>query len=197
MKKILLATTNPGKRQEILSALLPLEEIEFVTLSDLGITADIQETGNSYAENALIKAREYFRLSGIPTIAEDSGVEVGALKDELGVNTRYWGAGGDATDQEWLEYFMNRMQHESDRSARFVCHAVFIDNADHWSVEGECLGNISHDVEGPIQKGIPMSAVFKPLGANLVYSAMSDEEKNQLSHRGKAMKHLREFLIRL
>jgi|CXWL01.1.fsa_nt_gi XTP/dITP diphosphohydrolase len=197
MKKstVLLATTNPGKRQEILSALLPLEKIEFVTLDDLGIRADVSETGQSYGENALIKAREYFRLSGIPTIAEDSGVEVSALRGELGVNTRYWGAGAEATDQEWLQHFMDRMRHESDRSARFVCHAVYISSMGHWNIEGECLGTITHDVAGPIQKGIPMSAVFQPIGADLVYSAMSEEEKNQLSHRGKAMKQLREYLL--
>lgn len=196
MKKVLLATTNPGKRQEILSAILPLEEIEFVTLDDLGIRAEVPETGTSYAENALQKARGYFELGGLPVIAEDSGVEISALAGELGYNTRHWGAGAGASDEEWLNFFMNRMLQESDRAARFVCHAVYLDDRGHEAFEGECLGNITHDVEGPICKGIPLSAVFKPLGAERVYSAMSEEEKNLLSHRGKAMRALREFLLK-
>jgi len=194
-KTVLIATSNPGKHKEILSALLPLEGIDFVTLNDLGIKVDVAETGQSYAENALIKAREYFAHSRIPTIAEDSGMEVSALKGELGVQTRYWGAGAEATDEEWLAHFMNRMQHEQDRDARFVCHAVYIDKDGHQSFEGECLGAVTRDIEGPVLPGIPLSAVFKPIGAGLVYSSMGEEEKNKLSHRGKAMKSLRDFLL--
>jgi XTP/dITP diphosphohydrolase len=195
MKKILLATTNPGKRQEILSALLPIDGLEFVTLSDMGITTPVDETGNSYGENALLKAQAYFQLSGLPVIAEDSGMEVAALKDELGVNTRGWGAGANASDEEWLHHFMDRMQQEEERAARFVCHAIYMDEQGHQSFEGDCVGIITHDVSGPIQKGIPLSSVFQPIGVEKVYSAMSEEEKNQLSHRGKAMKHLRQWLL--
>ena len=166
-----------------------------MTLSDLGIKIDVAETGQTYAENALIKAKEYFRHSGLPTIAEDSGMEVSALKGELGVQTRYWGAGADATDEEWLSFFMNRMQHEQDRDARFVCHGIYIDEQGHHSFEGECLGTITRDIEGPVYPGIPLSAVFKPLGAELVYIAMAEDEKNKLSHRGKAMRALRNFLL--
>ena len=194
-KTVLIATSNLGKQKELLSALLPLDGIDFVTLGDLGINIDVAETGQTYAENALIKAREYFRHSGMPTIAEDSGMEVSALKGELGVQTRYWGAGAKATDEEWLKHFMDRMQQEQDRDARFVCHGIYIDKGGYHSFEGECLGSITKDIEGPIYPGIPLSAVFKPLGAELVYSAMTEEEKNKLSHRGKAMKGMREWLL--
>lgn len=194
MKKVLLATTNPGKRQEILSALLPLEGIEFVTLNDLGITSTVEETGTSYAENAFLKAQAYFQISGMPVVAEDSGMEVSALGNELGYNTRNWGAGPNASDEAWLEHFMSRMLQEDDRAARFVCHAIYMDESGHQAFEGDCQGMITRDVEGPIQKGIPLSSVFKPLGADKVYSAMSEEEKNALSHRGKAMQALREWL---
>lgn len=207
LTKILLATTNPGKRQEILSALHPLEGIELLSLDDLGISSEIQETGTSYAENALLKAKGYFDLVNIaekgftsrfcPVIAEDSGAEIAALQGELGYNTRHWGAGKEASDEEWLNFFMNRMAHEQDRGARFVCHAIYFDDQGYHTFEGECLGEICHEIEAPIQKGIPLSAVFKPFGAAKVYSAMSEEEKNQLSHRGKAMKKLRKFLLSL
>ncbi len=195
MRKVLLATTNPGKKKEILSALMPLDHLEFVDLSDLGIDIDVDETGLSYGENALIKAKAYFEHSGMPVLAEDSGVEISALQDELGIHTRRWGAGPTANDQEWLDFFMNRMAKEEDRAARFVSHAVYMDAENQFSVEGECLGNITHDVEGPIPKGIPLSAVFKPVGEESVYSSMDEDLKNSLSHRGNAIRQLREWLI--
>ena len=197
MRQILLATTNPGKKKEMLSALLPLEGIEFVDLNDLGIDLDVEEHGSSYGENALLKAKAYFEYSNMPVLAEDSGVEVRALANELGIHTRRWGAGPDANDEKWLEYFMNRMATEEDRAARFVSHAVYLDEQGHFAVEGECLGEITYDVEGPIQRGIPLSAVFKPLGEDLVYSSMDEERKNSLSHRGNAMKKMKGYLVGL
>ncbi|MDP2691432.1 MAG: non-canonical purine NTP pyrophosphatase [bacterium] len=197
MKKILLATTNPGKKMEMLSALIPFEGIEFLDLNDLGIDIEVHESGMSYSENALIKAKAYFEHSKIPTIAEDSGVEIQALADELGIHTRRWGAGERANDEEWLEFFMNRMQSEENRLARFVSHAIYLDEQGHHCFEGECLGEITRDIEGPIQPGIPLSAVFKPIGHDRVYSAMEDEEKNAVSHRGWAIRGLREYLLAL
>jgi len=146
MKQILLATTNLGKRQEMLSALLPLEGIEFVFLEDLDIDIDVEETGESYAENALQKARAYFAHSGMPTIAEDSGVEISALQDELGIHTRRWGAGPHASDEAWMQHFMERMAGEEDRDARFVCHSVYIDKNGHQAFEGECQGGQSQRI---------------------------------------------------
>lgn len=195
MSRLLIATTNAGKRKEILSALLPLEGFEILSLEDLGIMTEVREHGMSYQENALIKAKAYFELSGeIPTIAEDSGMEVEALHGELGVQTRHWGAGAKATDEEWLSTFMRRMTAEKNRKARFVCHAVSIDHHGPRHFTGECLGTITETVEGPILPGIPLSAVFKPFGQNLVYSAMTEEQKNKLSHRGKAITILRNWL---
>lgn len=196
MSRLLIATTNAGKRKEILSALLPLEGFEILSLEDLGIMTEVHEHGKSYRENALIKAKAYFELSGkIPTIAEDSGMEVEALQGELGVQTRHWGAGAKARDEEWLSTFMRRMATEKNRKARFVCHAVYVDHHGPRHFTGECLGTITETVEGLILPGIPLSAVFKPFGQNLVYSAMGEEQKNKLSHRGKAIAELKKYLV--
>lgn len=195
MMKILIATTNNGKKKEILSALLPLPGVEFAGLLDLGINTPVEEHGTTYQENALLKARGYFQTSGLPTIAEDSGMEVSALEGELGVHTRHWGAGAHASDEEWLAYFMNRMKDEKNRAAKFVCHAVYIDGTEEQHFQGECLGTITEVIEGPVFPGIPLSAVFKPVGESLVYSSMSEEQKNRLSHRGKAIKKLRHFIF--
>lgn len=195
MKKILLATSNLGKQKEILSALLPLPGFQMLSLTDIGGALKVSETGKNYEENALLKATAYFAKTGIPTVAEDSGMEVEALQGELGHNTRRWGAGEKAHDEEWLAYFMERMAREKNRNARFVCHAVYLNEKGPQHFEGECLGVITEAIEGPLLPGIPLSAVFKPIGHDLVYSAMTETEKNKLSHRGKAMKALREWLI--
>lgn len=195
MNQLLIATTNPGKKKEILSALLPLQGTEILDLNDLGIDMDVEENGTSYGENALIKARAYYDAAGIPTIAEDSGIEVAALAGELGIHTRRWGPGLDASDAEWLEHFMERMAAEEERAARFVSHAVYIDDTGHFPFEGECRGHITHKVEGPIHYGIPLSAVFRPEGEELVYSAMEEDQKNALSHRGWAVKGLRDWYV--
>ncbi|MDF2379140.1 MAG: non-canonical purine NTP pyrophosphatase [Candidatus Gracilibacteria bacterium] len=195
MKQIVIATTNPGKRKEIVSALGPFEGTEFLSLSDLSQHhPDAEETGASYAENALLKAQHYFKLIGLPIIAEDSGIEVNALRDELGVHTRRWGAGSDVSDQEWIDYFMQKMASEEDRRARFVSHCVYIDETGHTAFEGECRGIITAHIESEIEQGIPLSAVFRPEGYDKVYSAMTAEEKNAISHRGWSVKKLREWM---
>lgn len=196
MKQILLATTNPGKKAEMLSALLPLEGIEFTDLRSAGIDLDVDEHGSSYGENAALKAKAYADHSQMTVLAEDSGVEISALANELGIHTRRWGAGPEASDEEWLAFFMNQMAKEADRKARFVSHAVYLDqHGNTFAVEGECLGEITKDIAGPIPKGIPLSAVFRPIGEELVYSAMDEEQKNSLSHRGNAMKKMRLYLL--
>ena len=193
--QILLATTNPGKRNEMISAFGELENIEFLTLDQLGLQdLEVIEDGNSYQENALIKAKAYFSAAEIPTIAEDSGIEIEALSSELGIHTRRWGAGPEASDQEWLDFFMNRMVKEDNRDARFVSHAVYIDPEHQFSCEGECRGIITKNIAGPIPKGIPLSSVFQPLGEEKVYSAMDEEHKNSLSHRGWAIKNLSKWM---
>lgn len=194
--KILIATTNMGKFGEILEVLAPLEPqgYSFVSLKDLGIEQDCEETGKTYAENALLKAHFYGVLSGLPTIADDSGLQVDALLGELGVKTRRWGAGSTASDEEWLDYFMNRMQRESNRAAEFLCAAAYVNGEEEKVFMGETRGVITEWLEAPIRGGIPLSSVFKPEGFLAVYSALSTEEKNSISHRGKAFQALRNYL---
>lgn len=193
MKKILIATGNVGKFGEIMEVLGSLP-IEFCSLADLGIENDVEETGETFAENALLKAKYFFELTKIPTIAEDSGIEVSALPGELGVKTRRWGAGESATDEEWLDFFLRRMETEEDRSATFFCSAVFYDGEKTEIFSGETSGTLEKTPQCPIPKGIPVSALFVPDGFSRVFAAMSPEEKNAVSHRGKAMAQLQKFL---
>lgn len=194
MEKILIATHNQGKFKEIMESLHDLP-FEFVSLNDLQITQDVKEDGETYAENANLKAVFFHKLSKLPTIADDSGIEVTRLKNELGVKTRRWGAGENADDQEWLEFFLKRMETETDRSARFVCHVATKGfGEDDVVFEGESKGNILHRPASHIEPGIPLSSVFLPIGAKKVFSALTKEKKNAISHRGKALSKLKEHL---
>lgn len=191
--KILIATTNPGKFKGILDALGSFQA-EFVSLADLGIQQDFEEVGDSFYEIALAKARFYHRISGLPTVADDSGIIVEALAGELGLKTRRWGAGAQASDEEWLRVFMDRMKDEANRNAEFVCAAAYVFGDIERAFEGRTAGVITATVEAPLHAGIPLSSVFKPEGYDKVYMALSSEEKNAASHRAKAFSKLLSFL---
>jgi len=186
---ILIATRNPGKFHEIKELMSVLNAV-FVSLDDVGAVGDFEETGETFEENALGKARFFAMQTGMTTVADDSGVFINALSNELGVKTRRWGAGKDASDEEWLAYFMNRMNEEEDRQARFVCAAALVQSGSEEIFIGETHGLITHELESPIQAGIPLSSVFRPQGCDKVYTALTTEEKNQLSHRGSAFNQL-------
>lgn len=194
MKKILIATHNQGKFKELLEVLEDLP-FEFVSLNDLQITEDVEENGETYAENAKLKAEFFHKITGIPTIADDSGIEVTVLKDELGVKTRRWGAGEKADDKTWLEFFLNRMEEEKDRSACFICFIALAGMGKETQIfEGDCAGNILHRPASHIEPGIPLSSVFLPLGAKKVFSALTKAKKNAISHRGQATQKLKKYL---
>lgn len=192
--ELLLATTNKGKIVEIGEVLRGLP-ITLKTPGDFQITDSPHEHGETYRDNAIIKAAFYHETALIPTLADDSGIVVHALKDELGVQTRRWGAGPEASDQEWIDFFLKRMEQEANRRATFVCCLAYIDITGETHVfEGTCEGEITRTLEADYLSGLPISACFKPDGHAVVYSAMTVEQKNSTSHRGRALLKLRDFL---
>jgi XTP/dITP diphosphohydrolase len=195
--KILIGTNNRGKFIEIGEALSGLP-FSLRAPQDIGINENPEETGSTFQENAEIKARFFHGRGRLPTVADDSGLLVEALAGELGIHTRRWGAGSGATDAEWIEFFLDRMQHEENKRAHFVCALAFIDHtgALH-QFEGRCSGVITPSLEADYLPGLPISACFKPDGCTAVFSALSIEQKNNTSHRGKAAHALREFLSNL
>lgn len=194
--KVLIGTNNLGKHIEISEVLGDLN-VELLTPTDLGITLEPEETGSTYAENALLKAKHFYEHGGaIPTISDDSGIVIDAIADELGVYTRRWGAGAQATDEEWISYFLNRMREEDNKKARFVCNLAYIDSqGEHHLFEGICEGIITEELEAEYLPGLPISACFKPDGFDKVYSAMAIDEKNAISHRGRSLQFLRTHLL--
>ncbi len=195
MNKILIATKNYGKFKEIESILKDLP-IHFVNLKELGINDDIEENGETYEENAMLKAKFFCNLSQLPTVADDSGIQVEALKNELGIHTRRWGAGENANDEDWLDFFLNRMKHEKNKKACFFTTLSFLETPKSTPqiFIGKCEGVITEKPEAEYLSGIPLSAVFKPIGFNQVYSALTVEEKGRISHRGRATSLFKEFL---
>jgi XTP/dITP diphosphohydrolase len=178
------------------SALAQLPTLELVTPEDFGIEGIPDEDFPTLEENARSKARFYFAGSGgVPTIAEDTGLYVDTLSDELGVKTRRWGAGAKATDDEWLAFFLQHMKDEENRNAKFVCALCYIDASDTERVfHSESRGTIVPEPRADYLPGLPVSSVFLPEGYDRVFSALTHDEKNALSHRGKAVAQFMEYV---
>ncbi len=187
--KVLIATHNPGKFKEISEVLTDLKW-NFVSLADVGIQDHAPEDEDSYRGNAWAKAHFYHEQSGLPVIADDSGVEVSALPGALGVWTRRFGAGAEANDAEWMEAFLKAMEGHEDRSARFVCAAVFLSENVSCEAGAVVEGVILDAPATELEPGIPLSSVFVPEGEDRVFSAMEVSEKNLYSHRGLAFSTL-------
>jgi len=193
--QLLIGTNNHGKFIEISEVLSDLP-VTPVRPADIGIAGDPEETGKTFEENALQKARFFRSLSNLPTVADDSGIVIEALENELGLHTRRWGAGPAASDAQWIEHFLKRMEKEANKRAHFLCTLAFIDDTGSEHVfEGKCSGIITTTLEADYLPGLPISACFMPDGCDSVFSALKIEQKNSTSHRGKAAHALRQFLL--
>lgn len=190
MKKVVLASNNAGKLREIRAILAPFK-IEVVSQSDFEVTA-VEETGETFADNAILKARAAAAASGIPAIADDSGLEVDALGGEPGIySARYAKAG--ATDQANNEKLLRKLGHAlpEERTARFRCAAVMVrDETDPSpvSAEGVWEGMIASMPRG--NNGFGYDPVFIPADHNRTSAELTPEEKDKQSHRGKAFRAL-------
>jgi len=185
-----------GKFKELMEVLHDLP-FKFVSLNDEKIDEDVEEAGETFEENAILKAVFFGYKTGLPTIADDSGIHVDALEGELGVKTRRWGAGEKANDQEWLDFFLKRMKKEKNRKAEFVSViALYQPGEEPLTFRGECLGQILSKPQVELEHGIPLSAVFLPDGKDKVFSSLNKHEKNEISHRGKAIKKCHDYLLK-
>ncbi|MBI95787.1 hypothetical protein CL656_01410 [bacterium] len=194
--KILIATKNQGKLNEIQDYFKSLNLLNFHNLFDSNLDFDVEETGVTYKENALIKAKAYHVNSFDFTLADDSGIEIPVISHLLGVKTRRFGAGEKATDQEWLDYFLDFFKEykDSDRTAYFKTVVCLYDQDNPLFFEGIVKGKIAKKQLCEIKKGIPLSSVFIPEGFDIAMSQLSTSEKNNISHRAKALKKAHEYL---
>lgn len=183
--KLLVATHNKGKKAEYAELFRGLD-LELNTLSELGIVHDVEENGDTYQENALLKARSYALLSGLLTLADDSGLEVDALGGAPGVRTaRYAGEG--ATDRERYMLLLRNLEHVPDtqRTARFRCViALCWPDGRESVVEGTCEGTITHAPRG--EYGFGYDPIFFLPDHGCTMAELSPETKNRISHRARA-----------
>ncbi|MBQ7383819.1 MAG: RdgB/HAM1 family non-canonical purine NTP pyrophosphatase [Clostridia bacterium] len=185
--KIVLASRNKHKIEEWEATLKKyIDGVEILSLDDVGIYGDIEEDGETFEENALIKARAA-AVSGYISIGEDSGLEVTALGGEPGVySARY--AGEHGNDRANNELLLSRLEGKADRSARFVCviGCIFPDReGDGECFRGETSGVIINEYRGNGGFGYDPLFYYEPMCKT--FSEMSGEEKNSISHRGKAI----------
>ncbi len=192
--RVVLATNNSGKLRELQALLTPLQ-MDVVPKS-LFSTDDVAETGDTFIENALIKARHAARVSGLSAIADDSGIEVDALNGAPGIySARY--AGEHASDADNLFKLLDALKAVPDqlRTARYRCALVYVNHADDQQplcCEAVWEGSIAHEPQG--KGGFGYDPIFWLVDYKKTAAQISPELKNQLSHRAKALQQLLSLL---
>jgi len=194
MGKVVLASGNKGKLQE-LQDMLAVKDVELVTQSELGVS-EVPETGLSFVENALIKARNACEVTGLPAIADDSGIEVDALNGEPGIySARYAGEQGTGADQANNDKLLAELEQvaEPDRTARFQCVIVYLRHAKDpmpLICQGTWEGRILFEEQG--ENGFGYDPLFFVPTHDCASAELPADIKNELSHRGQALRKLLE-----
>lgn len=193
--RLLLATNNRGKAREYKS-LLSGVPFELVIPAEVGITTEVDEVGATLEENARLKATTLARESGLLALADDSGLEVDFLGGEPGpLSARYAGEG--ASDKERVDYLLKKLEGvpEEKRRARFRCViAIATPDGEVELCEGECPGLITFEPEG--ERGFGYDPVFYLPELGKTMAELPPEQKNRISHRGRAAAKAREVLLK-
>ena len=195
--QLLLATRNQGKIVEfrrILDEAAP-GAIELVGLDQFPHLHDVDETGSTFQENALLKAREMSEATGLPAIADDSGLCVDALNGDPGIFSARW-AGVHGDDAANLAKVLTQLEgvEDSNRGAFFICvAALYLPGGQSHCEEGRFYGSILRQPVGT--HGFGYDPIFAPQGMNISSAQMSAEEKDAVSHRGKALRAIAPFVI--
>lgn len=186
--KLLVATSNPGKLNEFSEMLHDLD-VEWVSLHEVGLAEmDVPETGETFAENAILKARAYHQASGLLTLADDSGLVVDALDGAPGVYSARYGAPEVSTDIGRYQKVLAQLAGVPDerRTARFVCVvAIAAPQQEIITVEGKVKGHIAHAPRG--ENGFGYDPIFQ-LADGRTIAEMPSHEKHRISHRGHALR---------
>ena len=189
--KLVLASKNKKKLVEM-NAILNQLGIEVCSEAEAGVDIDVEETGTTFEENSLLKAKAVMEASGLPAIADDSGLCVACLNEAPGVySARYGGEGLDDVGRYRL--LLANMQGQTDRSAKFVSVITCcFPNGDVLTARGECPGTIAFAPMG--EGGFGYDPVFFIPGMKKTFAQLSAQEKNAISHRGKALEVFKEKL---
>jgi len=186
--QILIATHNLHKKEEIQQILGP--EFIITTLTDYDINEEIVEDGNTFQENALIKAKYCFEKTGKASVGDDSGLVVEALDGRPGIySARY---AGNHNFKKNIEKVLEELKDQPNRRAYFITVLCFKDEDGEHYFEGRVYGNITTEVFG--EDGFGYDPIFVPDDHNLTFAEMMPEDKNKISHRSAALKKFLDFL---
>ena len=198
MNTLLIATHNPAKKEELMGGFM----LSFVqtghapslqTLDDLHISADPEETGKTFLENARLKAKYFAKKSNLPTVADDGGIEIDVLNGEPGVHSKRW-LGKDATDAELINHTLKKLQNVPDekRNAQFTVCLYYFNPLTRYetSITESLRGYISHSPSGKARKGFPYRALFIVDECNKYYDELTQAEHHVINHRLKAIQKL-------
>ncbi len=189
MQQLVFATNNRHKLEEVAAKIEG--KIKFLSLDDIGCSDEIAETGLTFRENASIKSHYIFEKYRLNCFGDDSGLEIEALKGEPGVySARYAGTHGD--HEANITKVLRQLGGVDNRRARFVTVISLIWNGGEHFFEGAVEGTIRYERSGA--KGFGYDPVFQPDGYSITFAEMTMEEKNAISHRGRAVEKLVEFL---
>lgn len=186
MKKIVLASGNKGKIREFIEM---LPDYEIISPKDLGLSFDVEETGETFYENALIKAKALYELCKLPTVADDSGLCVDALGGAPGVYSARYSGGGD---RENIKKLLDVLDGKTDRRAHFTCCIVYYDGTRIISATGETHGVIALRAQG--DGGFGYDPVFISDDLGVSFGVATEEQKNSVSHRARALASLKQKL---
>ena len=190
-ERFVLASHNPGKLREMREI---LGELGILVLSqqEAGVDVEPEETGATFEENARIKAGAVMEASGLPAVADDSGLMVDALGGAPGVYSARYGGGHDRSDEERNAFLLQNLENEEHRSAKYVSViAVAYPDGRVLTARGECYGEIAREERG--RGGFGYDPLFRlPDGRHM--AELSSEEKNRISHRGNALRELKRIL---
>ncbi len=188
MKKLLIATHNSGKVSEFREILAP-RGIDVVSAADFNLAEPVED-GATFSENALIKARAACAATDLPALSDDSGLCVNALNGDPGIYSARWAV--TENGEKDMSLAMNRvhdkLKEHQDKSAFFIAVLAFVKpNGDEALYEGRCDGNVVWPPRGTGGHGY--DPIFSPDGYSATFAEMKDGEKNELSHRGRAINH--------
>ena len=187
--KLVFATNNPNKLSEIRD-LVP-KGIEILSLKDINCNEELPETNPTLQENALQKAKYIFDNYGFNCFADDTGLEIEALGGAPGVySARY--AGEDCKAEDNMQKVLEKLEHEDNRNAKFRTVIALIIIGEENLFEGECSGKITKTKSGV--EGFGYDPIFTPEGHGITFAEMSKQEKGAISHRGRAVANLVDYL---
>lgn len=189
MKKIVVATNNKGKLKEIKEI---LAEYELLSLEEVGIKINVKEDENTFRGNALKKAKEVFKITNMPCLADDSGLCINVFNNWPGVETARF-LGEEASQEDRNKYILDKMKEKSgeERNAKVVCDIAYVDNEKEIVVEGIVSGKISKEERG--DNGFGFDSIFE-LEDGRTLAELSEKEKNEVSSRRIALEKVKKQL---